>query len=67
MTLSPEGTYTKKNRMYLGIYFLAVLVVQFGINVWIVNAKCGGDNIGVAAAFTLGATQRQRATETLRN
>jgi hypothetical protein len=56
MTLSPESAdaYTKKNRMYLGIYFLAVLVVQFSINVWIVNAKCGGDNIGVAAVYTLG-------------
>ena len=53
MTLSSDSsTFTKKSRMYLGIYFLATIVFQFGLNIWTVNARCGGDNIGTAAVFT---------------
>jgi hypothetical protein len=47
--LSP---FTNKSRLYLGIYFLAVLLTQFGLNIWVVNSRCGGDNIGAAALFT---------------
>jgi len=47
-----SAAFTKKSRMYLGIYFLATIVFQFGLNIWTVNARCGGDNIGTAAVFT---------------
>jgi len=49
--LSP---FINKSRLYLGIYFLAVLLTQFGLNIWTVNNRCGGDNIGAAAMFTFG-------------
>jgi hypothetical protein len=49
--LSP---FINKSRLYLGIYFLAVLLVQFGLNIWAVNNRCGGDNIGTAAMYTFG-------------
>lgn len=56
MTTSEIGTgdVTNKSRMYLGIYFLATILVQFGLNVWTVNSRCGGDNIGAAAMYTFG-------------
>jgi len=52
--LTDSTAFTKKSRMYLAIYFLAVLIVQLGLNIWIVNSRCGGDNIGTAALYTLG-------------
>jgi hypothetical protein len=53
-TMTIADSNTNKSRLYLGIYFLAVLLVQFGLNVWVVNSRCGGDNIGTAAVYTLG-------------
>jgi hypothetical protein len=53
MTLaSDSAAFTNKSRLYLGIYFLAVLLTQFGLNIWVVNSRCGGDNIGTAAMYT---------------
>lgn len=55
MTLaSDSAAFINKSRMYLGIYFVATLLVQFGLNVWTVNSRCGGDNIGAAAMYTFG-------------
>jgi hypothetical protein len=56
MTTSEFGTgeFINKSRMYLGIYFLATILVQFGLNIWTVNSRCGGDNIGAAAMYTFG-------------
>jgi len=47
--------YTKSSLMKLGVYFLAVVLVQFGINASIIINKCGGSvsqNIGVAFLMT---------------
>ena len=47
--------YTKSSLMKLGVYFLAVVLVQFGINASIIVNKCGGSvsqNIGVAFLMT---------------
>ena len=53
-TTADPAPFMKNSRLYLGIYFLATLLVQFGINIWIVNSRCGGDNIGTAALYTFG-------------
>jgi hypothetical protein len=47
--------YTNNNFLYLGIYFLLVLVVQFIVNASIITTTCGGnitENIGAAGTFT---------------
>lgn len=47
--------YTSKNYLYLAIYFIGIIVVQFFVNTKIVNTKCGGNltqNMGIAAATT---------------
>jgi hypothetical protein len=47
--------YTNNNFIYLGVYFLLILVIQFMVNAYIITTKCGGsitENIGAACAFT---------------
>jgi len=47
--------YSKTTYFYLGIYFLLVTLVQFGINASVVINKCGGSvsqNIGLAGLMT---------------
>jgi hypothetical protein len=47
--------YTSSTYMYLGIYVLLVIVLQFIINTTIITSKCGGnvtDNIGAAGLLT---------------
>ena len=50
-----KNKYTKDSYMYLAIYFLLVLLVQFALNTMIISNTCGGnlpDNIGTAGIFT---------------
>lgn len=53
---SPEYTnYTKNHYMYLGIYVVLVILVQFVVNASIITNKCGGsitDNIGASGLLT---------------
>lgn len=47
--------YTSSSYMYLGIYVLLVIVLQFIINTSIITSNCGGnvtDNIGAAGLLT---------------
>lgn len=48
-------SYTSNNYMYLAIYLLLVIVIQFIINATIITSTCGGnitDNMGAAGVFT---------------
>lgn len=48
-------SYTKSHYMYLGIYVVLVILVQFIVNASIISNKCGGsitDNIGAAGLLT---------------
>jgi hypothetical protein len=54
---SPEEykKYLKSNYLYLAIYVLLVLVVQFIVNASIITTTCGGEiteNMGAAGVFT---------------
>jgi hypothetical protein len=47
--------YKSDNYMYLAIYFLLVLVIQFIVNSSIISSTCGGnitENMGAAGVFT---------------
>lgn len=47
--------YISKNYMYLAIYLLLVMVIQFMINASIISSTCGGnitENMGAAGVFT---------------
>ena len=47
--------YTRNNYMFLGVYFLLVMFVQFMVNASVMSSKCGGnltDNIGAAGLLT---------------
>jgi len=47
--------YTSNNYMYLAIYLLLVMVVQFIVNASIITTTCGGnitENMGAAGIFT---------------
>ena len=47
--------YKGNQYLYLGVYFLLVMVVQFVVNTSIITSNCGGnisDNIGFAAFLT---------------
>ena len=47
--------YNKNNYLYLGIYLLLVMVIQFGVNAVNISATCGGsvtENIGAAGILT---------------
>jgi hypothetical protein len=48
-------SYAKKNYLYLGIYFLLVMVVQFAVNTSIITTTCGGSitqNLSAAGYLT---------------
>jgi len=47
--------YTSNNYMYLAIYLLLVMVIQFIVNSSIISSSCGGsitENMGAAGVFT---------------
>lgn len=47
--------YKSKNYMYLAIYLLLVIIIQFVVNASIITSTCGGnitDNLGAAGVFT---------------
>ena len=47
--------YTSNNYMYLAIYLLLVMVIQFIVNASIISSSCGGsitENMGAAGVFT---------------
>ena len=47
--------YKSKNYMYLAIYLLLVIIIQFIVNTSIITSTCGGnitDNLGAAGIFT---------------
>ena len=56
--ISNPETYTSfvsSNYMYLGVYLLLVMMVQFFVNASIITTTCGGsvsENMGAAGAFT---------------
>ena len=67
LTIKPSLTYEKSidplqykayksdNYMYLAIYFLLVLVIQFIVNSSVISSMCGGnitENMGAAGVFT---------------
>jgi len=67
MTIKPNLTYDNANNpdefqkyttssyMYLAIYFLLVIVIQFMVNASIISSTCGGnitENMGAAGVFT---------------
>jgi hypothetical protein len=67
LTIKPTLTYEKSinpneykayksnNYMYLAIYFLLVLIIQFIVNASIISNTCGGnitENMGAAGVFT---------------
>jgi hypothetical protein len=47
--------YSKNNYLYLGIYLVLVMLIQFGVNASIISTTCGGsisENIGAAGILT---------------
>jgi hypothetical protein len=47
--------YITNNYMYLAVYFLLVMLIQFIVNASIISSKCGGninENMGAAGVFT---------------
>ena len=47
--------YISKNYMYLAIYLLLIMVIQFIVNASIISSTCGGnitENMGAAGVFT---------------
>jgi hypothetical protein len=47
--------YSKNNYIYLGIYFLMVMIIQFAVNTSTISSTCGGnisENIGAAGFLT---------------
>ena len=47
--------YSKNNYIYLGIYLLLVMIIQFAVNVSVISSSCGGnvkDNLGAAGFLT---------------
>jgi len=47
--------YISSNYMYLAIYFLLVLIIQFMVNASVISSTCGGnitENMGAAGVFT---------------
>jgi hypothetical protein len=50
------GKYTSTVYQYLGIYYIAVVAIQVGINASMITSKCGGSvskNIGAALLITI--------------
>ena len=53
--MSKMKEYTSSNYMYLAIYLLLVMVIQFMVNASIISSNCGGsitENMGAAGVFT---------------
>jgi hypothetical protein len=47
--------YSKNNYLYLGIYLVLVMLIQFGVNASVISTTCGGsisENIGAAGILT---------------
>jgi hypothetical protein len=47
--------YSNQNYLYLGIYFLLILIIQFIVNATIITTKCGGsvtENLGASGVLT---------------
>lgn len=47
--------YLSNNKLYLAIYFVGVMVIQFMVNTAVISNKCGGNisqNMGSSAALT---------------
>jgi hypothetical protein len=47
--------YAKDNNMYLAIYLIMVMMIQFGVNASVISSTCGGsikENIGAAGILT---------------
>jgi hypothetical protein len=47
--------YAKNNNMYLAIYLIMVMMIQFGVNASVISSTCGGsikENIGAAGILT---------------
>ena len=52
---SDYESYTKTNYLYLGVYFVLIMVVQFAVNTAVITTNCGGSltqNIGAAGFVT---------------
>jgi len=52
---SEYESYTKSNYLYLGVYFVLIMVVQFAVNTAVITTNCGGSltqNIGAAGFVT---------------
>ena len=52
---SDYETYTKSNYLYLGVYFVLIMVIQFAVNTAVITTNCGGSlsqNIGAAGFLT---------------
>jgi hypothetical protein len=48
-------SYTSNNHLYLAVYFLLVIIIQFMINASIITTNCGGsitENMGAAGLLT---------------
>ena len=53
--LNKNKQYTTNSYMYLAIYFLLVMVIQFIVNASIITSTCGGsitENLGSSGVFT---------------
>ena len=53
--LNKNKQYTTNSYMYLAIYFLLVMVIQFMVNASIITSTCGGsitENLGSSGVFT---------------
>jgi hypothetical protein len=55
--VNPESynNYLSSNKLYLAIYFLLILVVQFTVNAYLITQTCGGsikENLSVSGTFT---------------
>lgn len=48
-------SYLNNEKIYLAVYFFAILIVQFFVNAYIVTQACGGsitENIGASGGYT---------------
>ena len=47
--------YLNNNKLYLAVYFLAILVIQFIVNAYVITQTCGGNitqNMAASGTFT---------------
>ena len=52
---SDYESYTKSNYLYLGIYFVLIMVIQFAVNTAVITTNCGGsltENVKIAGFLT---------------